>query len=70
MTPTSPGYRSFAVAPQFPARLDRVATSLDTVRGRIGCSWARQAASVLVTVTVPPTAVPESNCLCPPGDLW
>jgi len=50
---TSPAYRTITIAPQVPAGLDHVSTSIETVRGRVASSWRRTADGVEFTVTIP-----------------
>ncbi|MGY0021316.1 family 78 glycoside hydrolase catalytic domain [Streptomyces sp. YJ-C3] len=64
--PTSPGYRTIAVAPAVPDALDHVTASQETVRGRVSSSWRRSHGALRLTVTIPPNSravvtVPRKN---------
>jgi alpha-L-rhamnosidase len=51
--PAGPGYASVTVAPQVPPDVNRVAASIDTVRGTVASRWSRTAGAFDLDVTVP-----------------
>ena len=52
--PLVPGYGAIEIRPEVPsAGLDRVAATLDTVRGRVASSWRRTADGLVLDLTVP-----------------
>ena len=53
---TAPGYGRIEFRPAFPAGLDSVSASVETVRGRVAARWRRTAAGLELDVVVPPTA--------------
>ncbi len=53
--PTSPGFKRFIVRPQWVGDLSHAEGSYDSIRGRIGVSWRREAEGAFsLDVTVPP----------------
>jgi alpha-L-rhamnosidase len=66
--PLSPGYAEVGIAPAAAAGLDRVATSLQTVRGEVASSWRRAGETFQLDVTVPPNATAEVRIPTQPGD--
>jgi hypothetical protein len=56
ITPTDPGYATVAIARRVPPTLDRVSASIDTVRGTVASTWAKQSGWFDLTATVPVNA--------------
>jgi alpha-L-rhamnosidase len=54
--PLAPGFRRIAFEPAMPAGLGRVATTYDSVRGRVASAWRRTPEGLELAITVPPTA--------------
>jgi hypothetical protein len=66
--PLAPGYASIRVDPAATEGLDRVAASLQTVRGEVASAWRRTETTLRLDVTVPPNAAAEVHVPARPGD--
>ncbi len=53
--PQLPGYSYVRIAPQLHPEVDSASTYLDTVRGRLSCTWARRRGGFVMTVDIPPS---------------
>lgn len=49
----APGFAHFTVKPYVPKGLDSVEGSLETVKGRVACSWSRKGSKFTMTVEIP-----------------
>lgn len=56
---TSPGYKTFAIRPQFIKGIDEVDAKLDSPYGTIGCHWICRDGKIVVDVTVPANTTAE-----------
>jgi alpha-L-rhamnosidase len=64
-----PGYKHFALKPQFTARLSFVKASLDSPYGTISSYWHRSGKQLLYDVTVPPNTTAELMLPAPPENV-
>ena len=55
----APGYARIEFKPAFPAGLDHVSATYDSVRGPLACAWRRTSSGLQLDVTVPPNATAE-----------
>jgi len=49
----APGFEHFTLKPHFPADLESVEGSLETVRGKVSCSWSKLGRKVYLTIEIP-----------------
>jgi alpha-L-rhamnosidase len=61
-----PGYKHFALQPQFTPRLSFVKVSLDSPYGPISSEWRAKADQLLYNVTVPPNTTADLTLPVPP----
>jgi alpha-L-rhamnosidase len=66
---THPGYKHFALNPQFTARLTFVRASLDSPYGPISSSWRRAGQQLLYDAIVPPNTTAELTLPAPPESV-
>lgn len=59
ISPIRPGYASIRIKPYFPEDLDSASAQVGTVRGWVKSSWYREAAGIVLKVTIPPNAEAE-----------
>ena len=59
ITPLEPGFGRVRIAPVFDPKLSWADAKLNSVRGKIRCSWRRNGRTVSVKVEVPPSVVAE-----------
>jgi alpha-L-rhamnosidase len=55
----APGYAKIEIKPAFPAGLDHVSATYDSVRGPVVSAWRRTPSGLQIDVTVPPSATAE-----------
>ena len=66
MDESHPGYKHFALKPQFTTRLSFVKASLDSPYGPIISYWRRSGNQLLYDVTVPPNTTADLTLPAPP----
>ena len=66
LTATTPGYRTFDIAPDYSCGLHEVHLSYDSVCGLIAVNWERNGSSVKLEVTVPQNTTARIR----KGDTW
>jgi alpha-L-rhamnosidase len=63
--PLEPGFAKIEIKPAFPAGLDHVSASYDSVRGKVAAAWRRTPEGLALDVTIPPNATAEVHMPAP-----